>query len=148
MDVIYILQGALAPLLLISAVGLLLLGLGNRTGRIIDRIRKFSDEVRKGEVSQERWNIIQTQKDTLIKRLKLCRNAMLNYYLTILFTSVSSIMSFLQFFHNVFGYVAVFALALALLFLFIGAIYAVYEVLFTYTAVMKEADFYLGTENR
>jgi hypothetical protein len=57
-------------------------------------------------------------------------------------------MSFLQFFHHVFGYVALFALALALLFLFIGAIYAVYEVLFTYTAVMKEANFYLGTENR
>jgi hypothetical protein len=48
MDVIYIFQGALAPLLLISAVGLLLLGLGNRTGRIIDRIRKFSAEVRMG----------------------------------------------------------------------------------------------------
>ncbi len=143
MDVIYILQSSLAPILLISAVGLLLLGLGNRTGRIIDRLRKFSDEVRRGEVSQERWNIIQLQKGTLVKRLKLCRNAMLYYYLTILFTSISSIMSFLQFFHHSFGYLAVIALALALGSLFIGAVFAVYEVLFTYTAVMRETDFYL-----
>ena len=41
MDVIYILEGALAPISLISPVGLLLLGLGNRIGRIIDCIRKF-----------------------------------------------------------------------------------------------------------
>ncbi len=147
MDVVYILQGALAPILLISAVGLLLLGLGNRIGRIIDRIRKFSDEVRSGEVSEERWKIIQVQKDTLSNRLKLCRNAMFFYYLTILFTSVSSIMSFLQFFNHSFGYLAVIALALALSSLFIGIIYALYEVLFTYTAVMQEAKFYLD-ENR
>ena len=143
MDVIYILQGSLAPILLISAVGLLLLGLGNRTGRIIDRIRKFSEEVRVGEVSQERWDIIQLQKKTLVKRLKLCRNAMFFYYLTILFTSISSIMSFLQFFDDYFGNLAVFALAAALASLFIGILYALYEVLFTYTAVLNEASIYL-----
>ncbi len=147
MDVIYILQGALAPILLISAVGLLLLGLGNRTGRIIDRMRKFSDEVRNSGVSRERWEIIQMQKSTLVKRLKLCRNAMFFDYLTILFTSVSSIMSFLQFFNPFFGYMAIVALAAALISLFIGILYAVYEVLFTYTAVMNEVSFYLN-ENR
>ncbi|AGB05120.1 Protein of unknown function (DUF2721) [Aciduliprofundum sp. MAR08-339] len=147
MDTIQILQGALAPILLISAVGLLLLGLGNRIGRIIDRIRKFSEEVRRGEVGEERMRIIQVQKSTLVKRLKLCRNAMLYYYLAILFTSISSIMSFAQFFNHVFGYLAVWALAFALSALFIGIIYALYEVIFTYTAVLKEASFYLD-ENR
>ncbi len=147
MDTIQILQGALAPILLISAVGLLLLGLGNRIGRIIDRIRKFSEEVRRGEVGEERMRIIQVQKSTLVKRLKLCRNAMLYYYLTILFTSISSIMSFAQFFNHIFGYLAVWALAFALSALFIGIVYALYEVIFTYTAVLKEASFYLD-ENR
>ncbi len=147
MDVVSILQGSLAPILLISAVGLLLLGLGNRTGRIIDRIRKFSEEVRLGEVDEDRMKIIQVQKGTLIKRLKLCRNAMLFYYLAILFTSVASIMSFLQFFHHIFGYLAIVALALALSALFIGILYALYEVVFTYTAVMNEASYYLD-ENR
>ncbi len=147
MDVVYILQGALAPILLISAVGLLLLGLGNRTGRIIDRIRKFTEEVRTTQVSGERWDVIQIQKKTLAKRLKLCRNAMFFYYLTILFTSVSSIMSFLQFFNHFFGYLAIAALALALVSLFVGILYALYEVLFTYTAVMQEAKIYLK-ENR
>ena len=147
MDVVYILQGALAPILLISAVGLLLLGLGNRIGRIIDRIRKFSDEVRSGNISEERWNIIQLQKNTLENRLRWCRNAMFFYYLTILFTSVSSVMSFLQFFYHYFGYLAIIALAFALATLFVGIVYSLYEVWFTYTAVMEEADFYLG-ENR
>jgi hypothetical protein len=147
MDIINVLEGSLAPILLISAVGLLLLSLDGRTGRIIDRLRKFSDEVRRGDISEERWKVIQIQKTTLSKRLKLCRNAMFFYYLTILFTSISSIMSFLQFFHHSFGYLALLALGIALATLFVGIIYALYEVLFTYTAVMDEAKFYLE-ENR
>ncbi len=142
----------LAPILLVSATGLLILGLGNRMGRITDRIRKFNDEVRNGTVSESRWDIIQAQKDTLIRRLKLCRNAMLQYHLTILFTSISSIMVFLKYFDSCCAYGAVLALAMALMSLFAGSVYAVREIMLSYVAVLKEASFYLeeksGVKNR
>ena len=36
-----------SPAVMLSACGLMLLGLGNRYGRVVDRIRAFSSEWRK-----------------------------------------------------------------------------------------------------
>jgi hypothetical protein len=46
-ELIPVLQMAIGPVILISGIGLLLLSMTNRLGRIIDRVRVFTDELQK-----------------------------------------------------------------------------------------------------
>jgi len=47
------LQAAVSPVILISGVGLLLLSMTNRLGRVIDRARNLTDAIRAAESSQQ-----------------------------------------------------------------------------------------------
>ncbi len=142
MDAITIIQSTLAPLLLVSATGLLILGLGNRMGRVVDRLREFSKEVRDG-VNDERKKVIMQQKGVLVRRVKLCRDAMVHFHLTILFASLSSVFVFGAMLWKYVQYIALLFFALSLLTLLIGAVIAVYEIALSYTAILRESDVYL-----
>ncbi len=55
-DLVPILQMAIVPVILISGVGLLLLSMTNRLGRLIDRSRALTDAARRAEDAQKpRW---------------------------------------------------------------------------------------------
>ncbi len=142
MDAITIIQATLAPLLLVSATGLLILGLGNRMGRVVDRLREFSKEVREG-VSEERKEVIMNQKGVLIRRVKLCRDAMVHFHLTILFASLSSVFVFGAMIWEFVQYIALIFFALSLVTLLIGSVIAVYEITLSYAAILRESDVYL-----
>ncbi|MCD6370752.1 MAG: DUF2721 domain-containing protein [Thermoplasmata archaeon] len=143
MDVISLITMTLAPLLLISATGLLILGLGTRLGRIIDRLREFSQEVRSWDISEERMKVILHQKEILLRRGEICKNSLVYYHFTIMFTAVSSVFIFLSAVWEFFQYFALATFILALLALLIGSIYAVLEISCSYAAVKKEAEVYL-----
>ncbi len=142
MDAITIIQATLAPLLLVSATGLLILGLGNRMGRVVDRLREFSKEVREG-VPRERKEVIMKQKGVLIRRAKLCRDAMVHFHLTILFASLSSVFVFGAMIWEFVQYIALIFFALSLVTLLIGSVIAVYEITLSYAAILRESDVYL-----
>ena len=142
MNAITIIQGTLAPLLLVSGTGLLILGLGNRMGRVIDRLREFSKEVREG-VPDGRKEIIMRQKGVLIRRVKLCRDAMVQFHLTILFAALTSTFIFGATLFEYMHYLALLFFSLSLITLLVGAIMAVYEIALSYSAILKEADVYL-----
>ncbi len=142
MHAIEIIQATLAPLLLVSSTGLLILGLGNRMGRVIDRLREFSREMRVG-VSEERKEVIMKQKGVLIMRAKLCRNAMVHFHLTILFAALSSLFTFLATIADFIQYVSLLFFTLSIVTLIIGAIYAVFEISLSYTAILRESSVYL-----
>ena len=142
MDAISIIQATLAPLLLVSATGLLILGLGNRMGRVVDRLREFSKEVREG-VPEERKEVIMKQKGVLIRRVKLCRDAMVHFLLTILFTSLSSVFVFGAMIWEFVQYIALIFFALSLITLLTGSVIAVYEIALSYTAILRESNVYL-----
>ncbi len=143
MDVISLITMTLAPLLLISATGLLILGLGTRLGRIIDRLREFSREARSRNISEERMKVILHQKEILLRRGEMCKNSLVHYHLTIMFTAISSVFIFLSAVWEFFQYFALGTFILALLTLLIGSIYAVVEIACSYAAVRKEAEVYL-----
>ncbi len=143
MDIITLINMSLAPLLLISATGLLILGLGNRFGRIIDRLREFSKEVREGDVDENRKKVILKQKKVLIRRGYLCRNAMVYYHLTVMFTSLSSIFIFITFLWDALQYIAMLTFVVAVITLIMGSIYAAFEITLSYEAVKREAQEYL-----
>ncbi len=143
MDVISIIEATLAPLLLVSSTGLLILGMGNRMGRVVDRLREFSREIRTGKISEERKKVILKQKDVLVTRARLCRNAMLYFHLTILFVSLTSLFLYISQISRVFEIALIVFFSASLITLIVGSIYALYEIALSYHAILNEVKTYL-----
>jgi hypothetical protein len=80
-DLIPSLQIAIGPVILISGVGLLLLSMTNRFGRIIDRSRELGIELRGGAGERER---VMRQIDILMKRAHVVRQAIALAILSVL----------------------------------------------------------------
>jgi len=72
-DLIPILQTAIGPVILISGVGLLLLSMTNRFGRVIDRGRLIADRIR--VTDQNARGGMQSQLQILWRRARLLRLA-------------------------------------------------------------------------
>ena len=72
-DLVPSLQIAIGPVILISGIGLLLLSMTNRLGRIIDRARELAIELRAEDAGQR--DRILSQLDILTTRAHLLREA-------------------------------------------------------------------------
>ncbi len=85
-QLIKILQMSIAPVALVSGVGLLLLSMTNRLGRTIDRTRELSERARaEDKDEQERVSV---QIRILYRRSKILRASIILAALSILLTSV------------------------------------------------------------
>lgn len=80
------LQSSIAPIALISGVGLILLSLTNRIGRTIDRSRQLIQELRTAD--SERKNIINAEIAVLNRRNKYLKTAMAGIAFSILTSSL------------------------------------------------------------
>jgi hypothetical protein len=72
-----------SPAVMLSACGLMLLSLGNRYGRVVDRIRDLSGEwreVKKSGVDADRLRTLEVQLPDMFRRGQLLRNAVLLFY--------------------------------------------------------------------
>lgn len=67
-----ILQGAISPVILISGVGLLILSMTNRFGRVIDRARSLSDTLHRTQAIDEQQRL-KGQLHILMRRARLLR---------------------------------------------------------------------------
>ncbi|MBV5321668.1 MAG: DUF2721 domain-containing protein [Sulfuricurvum sp.] len=84
-DLIETLQLSISPVILISGIGLILLSLTNRFGRIVDRTRQLSVEYRtSSSIDQER---ILSELKILTLRAKVIRNSNLLAVLSVLLIS-------------------------------------------------------------
>lgn len=98
MNLVQYLQAAVGPVILISGVGLLLLSITNRYGRIIDRSRNLAEAFRKTPEA-ERARFI-PQLHVLLRRAALARAAITLATLSILMVAVLVIVLFVSgFFH-------------------------------------------------
>ena len=87
-----------SPAVMVSACGLMLLSLGNKYARVVDRIRNFTAELRGlrklganlTAVDQQRFEILTLQIPDLFRRGRLVRNAVLFFYLAISFFVICS----------------------------------------------------------
>ena len=99
--IVEMIQSMLAPGLMISACGLLLLGMNNKYSLVVNRIRLLNDEKRnvlnRYALSDEttsdnvRLESITKQLDKLVFRVKLVKNAVLSYTIAValfIFTSI------------------------------------------------------------
>jgi len=97
--IVHLIQGMLAPGLMISACGLLLLGMNNKYSLVVNRIRLLNEEKRKivhleviEEDDSSRLSNIELQISHLIQRISLVRNAVFSYSLAVALFIVSSVL--------------------------------------------------------
>ena len=78
--IVEVIKGMLAPGIMISACGLLLLGMNNKYSLVVNRIRTLNNEFRQlNENDQVRKESITTQIPLVIERMRLIRNAVWLY---------------------------------------------------------------------
>jgi Protein of unknown function (DUF2721) len=85
-DLLDTLRLSITPVILISGIGMILLSLTNRFGRIVDRTRQLSVEFR--EVSPEDQDRILHELQILSSRAKVMRRSNLLAVMSILFVSL------------------------------------------------------------
>lgn len=97
--IVQLIQGMLAPGLMISACGLLLLGMNNKYSLVVNRIRLLNEEKRKifhmdnvDLIEDTRLSNLELQLSHLIKRISLVRNAVFSYSMAVALFIVSSVL--------------------------------------------------------
>lgn len=92
-QLIPILQAAVGPVIVVSGVGLLLLSMTNRLGRVVDRSRQLMADLRRGGGADAESRV--AQLGILDRRAWLIRNAILLATLSVLLAALLVISLFL-----------------------------------------------------
>lgn len=127
----------LAPGIMISACGLLLLGMNNKYSLVVNRIRLLNEERRKLRTEEEkktnkkkRHKSIEIQISKLSYRIYLIKNAVFSYSLAVAFFIISSLLIGLNQMNSLTGlsWVVILTFLVGMLFVFAGIIFAAIEV--------------------
>jgi hypothetical protein len=145
--IVQLIQGMLAPGLMISACGLLLLGMNNKYSLVVNRIRLLNEEKRKifhqvkiDENDSNRISNIELQISHLIERISLVRNAVFSYSLAVALFIVSSVLIGLTINKNAqaFEWLIVAFFYAGMFAVFVGVVFAAIEVWKGYRIVKIE----------
>jgi len=145
---IQFISGMLAPAIMISSCGLILLGLQSKYSNIIDRIRDLNEEKRRLELmesldcfQERRMRSLTAQIQKLLIRARLDRNGILSLYLAIL----SFVLTSLLIAPAYFGYLglitfSIFFFVIGIGLVLTGIIYVALEVSNSYKVVKYEVE--------
>lgn len=149
-DIKTLIQLMLAPAVMISACGLLILGINNKYSIVVNRIRLLNEERRKikfkigeGDFHTEenvRLESISRQLELLVYRVKLVRNSVLAYTTSIgLFVLTSLLLGILFFVKgNLLSFLILLTFILGVFSLFVGVYFAAREILKGYAIINLE----------
>lgn len=149
--IVNVIQAMLAPGIMISACGLLILGMNNKYSIVVNRIRLLNEERRKlfGKAGDKEFNYnenvrlgsINIQLDQLAFRLKLVRNAVVCYTTAVALFVLTSLAIGIAFFTggNYDTAIAVLFL-LGMLAVLTGILYAAYESIKGYSIISLEVS--------
>lgn len=138
-SIVQVIQLMLAPGLMISACGLLLLGMNNKYSLVVNRIRLLNEERRKifrntGERDfnydeNVRLESISMQLNGLVLRVKLVKNAVLYYTVAVALFVLTSLFIGFQYAtgSTKFDFLVTLLFLLGMLSVLIGVMYAAYE---------------------
>lgn len=145
---IQFISGMLAPAIMISSCGLILLGLQSKYSNIIDRVRELNEEKRRLELTESldrfqerRMRSLMAQMEKLLVRAKLDRNGILSLYLAILsfvFTSLLIAPAYFGYFGLVTLSILFFVIGMGLV--LTGIIYVALEVSNSYKVIKYEVE--------
>jgi hypothetical protein len=147
LPIVQLIQGMLAPGLMISACGLLLLGMNNKYSLVVNRIRLLNEEKRKifhqaatDDQESSRLSNIELQISHLIGRISLVRNAVFSYSLAVALFIVSSVLIGITINKNTpgFDWLIVAFFYAGMFAVFVGIIFAAIEVWKGYRIVKIE----------
>ncbi len=149
-DILSIIQAMLAPGLMISACGLLLLAISNRYSLVVTRIRLLNKEKRElahkaGLANldfddENRLSSIMKQIEKLTFRVRLVRDAVVSYTVAIAFVVISSILIGLD---SIFSIeyaktIIIMFFTFGVISVLVGIIFAGYEVILGYRIILFE----------
>jgi hypothetical protein len=132
-----LIQIMLAPGIMISACGLLLLGMNNKYSLVVNRIRLLNEERRRLRNEEEvktnkkkRHKSIELQISKLSYRIFLIRNAVFSYSLAVAFFIISSLFIGWHQINTLSGlnWAVILTFLIGMLFVLIGIIFAAIEV--------------------
>src|SRR5580700_7903793 len=127
-SVVQILTASIAPVIVISGVGLLLLSVTNRYGRAIDRARMLMKELGSREPENEKRHL-QEQLSRMHQRARLLRASMIYGLASILFVSMTILSLFAELvFRMAFDFVGLPLFALSLISLVISIFYSIRDI--------------------
>ena len=137
-ELVHLLQMSISPIALISGVGLLLLSVTNRLGRVIDRSRALAAELR-AEPASEAADRQRAQLHVLIRRAGFLWASIASVTVTILCSCVMVLMlTSVVFFHVALSEAVVALFFLALLSLLVSALLFFGDVLLALRALRME----------
>jgi len=96
-SVVQILTGSIAPVIVISGIGLLLLSISNRYGRVLDRARALLKELEHGEPEDVRAVRLEEQLEHTYQRARLLRSSMMYASASIFFVSLTVLTVFAEY---------------------------------------------------
>lgn len=144
-----LIQLMLAPGLMISACGLLLLGMNNKYSLVVNRIRLLNEERRKIryesvkiENFEQRHKSIDTQISRLLARVSLVRNAVFSYSIAVAcFIIASLLIGYIHIIEETGYYWLIITVFLAgMIFVLVGIIFAAIEVWKGFSIVRIEIE--------
>ena len=149
-SIVQVIQLMLAPGLMISACGLLLLGMNNKYSLVVNRIRLLNEEKRKffSKAGEKDFNYeenvrlesISLQLSGLAFRVKLVRNAVLSYTIAVAFFVLTSLFIGIQYVSG-FGklnYIITILFLAGMILVLAGVVYAAYETIKGYDIIHLE----------
>ena len=149
-SIVEVIQLMLAPGLMISACGLLLLAMNNKYSLVVNRIRLLNEERRRlftkaGErdfnyEENVRLESISLQLSKLAYRVKLVRNAVLSYTLAVAFFVLTSLSIGLEYVlgEDQLNYFVTILFLAGMILVLCGIIYAAYETIKGYDIIRLE----------
>jgi len=142
-----LIQIMLAPGIMISACGLLLLGMNNKYSLVVNRIRLLNEERRRLRTEEEakknkkkRHKSVELQISKLSYRILLIKNAVFSYSLAVAFFIIASLLIGLNQINSVAGlsWAVISTFLIGMLCVFAGIVFAAIEVWKGYKIVQIE----------
>ncbi|MEO8398530.1 MAG: DUF2721 domain-containing protein [Ignavibacteriaceae bacterium] len=148
-SIVNVIQLMLAPGLMISACGLLLLSMNNKYSLVVNRIRLLNEERRKlvAKIDKEfkyqentRMESLSVQIHSLAYRAKLVRNAVLSYSIAVGLFILTSLLIGIEYFSDTekLSYFITALFLLGMVSVFLGVIFASYETIKGYEIIQFE----------
>lgn len=162
-NIIQLFQTVLVPVLMISGIGLFILIIQTRYGRVVDRIRTINNErlelikrglLKKISNKEKIWNDyriqdLQVQIPVLVKRGKLLKDSLRYMFISIFTFIISSLLLFIeQIFQLSLSTSVLVCFSFGMVLLFLTCINVIKEVTTSYKAVMYDIDTHVPREYR
>lgn len=149
--IVNLIQSMLAPGIMISACGLLLLGTNNKYSIVVNRIRVLDEEKRKltwnnskenlKNNERERLNNIQQQLLLFYQRIKVIRNAVSFYTAAVALFIITSLCIGINYFSNInITTIALSSFLLGMISVLLGSLFMLKEIMIGYKIVTIEVQ--------